>query len=333
MPINWLGSRANLNLDRVNSPSVAAMSPLPVDDPEAATTAGVAAITDLNAKRRIYLNMPMQPPYIHETTGAPAVTYKGNQIRTSKYTLISFLPKNLFEQFRSVANFYFMSLVILQGFPPFQQVSIVVTAAPIVIIIAVTAVKDAFEDLKRHRSDDEVNNTFTYLLSDWTNTNHPSITQTGWKVSLQRSLDSIAEFFLQYTSILTTLFMNFLVPGRIRNMKKKGRPDPPERITSDDYLKPETIVPPTPLGASRPSLSPSMLPPPSTPLSPTSPTKTTGPPSVWQRSKWEDVRVGDFVFLRGDDPIPADLVIISTSENDGVCYVETKNLDGETNLK
>lgn len=34
-----------------------------------------------------------------------------------------------------------------------------------------------------------------------------------------------------------------------------------------------------------------------------------------------------------DEPLPADIVILSTSEPKGVCYIETKNLDGETNLK
>lgn len=43
--------------------------------------------------------------------------------------------------------------------------------------------------------------------------------------------------------------------------------------------------------------------------------------------------MGDFIFLRNNDKIPADIAVISTGEPDCTCYVETKNLDGETNLK
>lgn len=55
--------------------------------------------------------------------------------------------------------------------------------------------------------------------------------------------------------------------------------------------------------------------------------------AVWKRNYWKNVRVGDFVKLKNNDPIPADMVVLATSEADGACYVETKNLDGETNLK
>jgi len=48
---------------------------------------------------------------------------------------------------------------------------------------------------------------------------------------------------------------------------------------------------------------------------------------------WKNVQVGDFVRLYNNDQIPADIVVLSTSAEDGACYVETKNLDGETNLK
>jgi phospholipid-translocating ATPase len=53
----------------------------------------------------------------------------------------------------------------------------------------------------------------------------------------------------------------------------------------------------------------------------------------WRKSMWEDVKVGDFVKILDDEPVPADVVICATSEDENVAFVETKNLDGETNLK
>ncbi|SMN21489.1 similar to Saccharomyces cerevisiae YAL026C DRS2 Aminophospholipid translocase (flippase) that maintains membrane lipid asymmetry in post-Golgi secretory vesicles [Maudiozyma saulgeensis] len=51
------------------------------------------------------------------------------------------------------------------------------------------------------------------------------------------------------------------------------------------------------------------------------------------KKRWIDIKVGDIIKVNSEEAIPADLIIVSSSEPEGLCYIETANLDGETNLK
>ncbi|KAI8829565.1 hypothetical protein BJ741DRAFT_712833 [Chytriomyces cf. hyalinus JEL632] len=278
--VNWLGSRSNVDV-------------MDLAADEALKTTAVKP-----TKRRILIN---KPALDKTSTGAATAAVEwgsvgaSNKVTTSKYTILSFLPKNLFEQFRSIANFYFMSLVVLQAFPPFMLVSTILTATPILIIVFATMIKDAVEDWRRHVSDENVNHAKTHKLYNVRNWNFPMSNLPSSKSHSSCPPSSRIQ-----------------IPNADINSTKATMPSSSTfKIQSYPYKMPGI----------RASIT-----------SHENPHELEEPP-YWAENTWENVRVGDFVYLCNNENIPADVLIVSSSEQDATCYIETKNLDGETNLK
>lgn len=335
----------------------------------------------MQKRRKIYVNMKShlsdeEHHYVH------------NRVRTAKYTPISFIPKNLFEQFRNVANLYFLFLVILQCIPLFGVVEPAVSAIPLICILIITAIKDGVEDWKRNQSDQRVNCAKTLTLSHWKNVNIPEekrerfhfihvaigffCSMAGvdnrfshtYRLSLTKDLPiKRVDINLEDDqSPLNEVEESHSIPEETNNdllapPSQAPLPPPPPtkfydkvRARSDtlrseisnifsnkaNFYRPGSIPhsvlhrAPTPdirrMSSSTPgTLKCSDLPAGSPP--------TTKCKVGWQQVQWQDLHVGDYVMIRNDEDVPADVVILSTSEKDNLCYVETQNLDGETNLK
>ncbi|EDW82269.1 uncharacterized protein Dwil_GK25212 [Drosophila willistoni] len=88
-----------------------------------------------------------------------------NRIKSTKYTLITFLPQNLLEQFRRIANFYFLVMTIISLLID-SPVSPMTSLLPLVFVIAVTAAKQGYEDILRYRTDNVVNCSPVTIIKD-----------------------------------------------------------------------------------------------------------------------------------------------------------------------
>jgi hypothetical protein len=72
---------------------------------------------------------------------------KKNAIVTTKYTLISFIPKNLFNQFRKLANCWFVGILILETIPDISNSDgVPVMAPPLCTVMGLSMIKDAWEN-------------------------------------------------------------------------------------------------------------------------------------------------------------------------------------------
>lgn len=80
----------------------------------------------------------------------PLSYFPSNSISTTKYNVFSFLPKSLFEQFRRVANMYFLVTACL-SFTALAPYSYTSAVFPLAAVILATMIKELIEDLKRQQ--------------------------------------------------------------------------------------------------------------------------------------------------------------------------------------
>ncbi|PSR73518.1 hypothetical protein PHLCEN_2v10630 [Hermanssonia centrifuga] len=266
----------------------------------------------------------------------------------------------------SVANLYFLALVIVQIFPVFGAPSPQTSALPLLFILAVTAIKDAIEDYRRAMLDEQVNNSAATKLGQWKNVNQP-LDSRNWLERLFRINPPG-----KVTKGVRKLREREAGEGKLQLVLSKDGQDRVSESTQGalgDGSAPELgyysgagrTLEPIP---SIESHNTHQYPPQSSTQS-TPETKHDAwrevpgaldsykEPSIrgrtssgvvdygkrvtgmarWERTLWKKLDVGDIVLLRDNEQVPADIVVLSTSDPDNMCYLETKNLDGETNLK
>lgn len=323
------------------------------------------------APRSVYFNEPL-PEAAFDKKGKPLRTWQfaTNQLLTARYTVWNFVFKNLWEQYHRVANWFFTLIVVLQFFPKFATISPGLAMLPLLVVLAVTIVKDGYEDWRRHISDRSINNAKSRVLvgGGWVNPNVneskersvASVFRALWEQALggkmrqQKKVKETAQMLERQHSQFSQ--QSPMEPAA--DAPGGGAAPPARTLSNSSDSAADASHPPEGQGLDRTRTSMSSM---RSNMMRRSSTmghseyevlddgrvkqkgRILGPEEEkkfwekrsprWKKRSWEDLRVGDFVLLKDNDPIPADIVVCSSSEEEDCCYIETKNLDGETNLK
>ncbi|KAL7674137.1 hypothetical protein ACOME3_000417 [Neoechinorhynchus agilis] len=83
--------------------------------------------------------------------------YASNAIQNRKYNAFTFLPLVLFQQFRMFLNFYFLAMALSQFIPGIRVGYLYTYWGPLVFVLLVTLIREAYDDVKRARRDRNVN--------------------------------------------------------------------------------------------------------------------------------------------------------------------------------
>ncbi|EMD01157.1 hypothetical protein BAUCODRAFT_100923 [Baudoinia panamericana UAMH 10762] len=130
--------------------------------------------------RHIPLRACRKRPLVDERRGH---AYVGNKIRTSRYTMWDFLPKQIVFQATRLHNFYFICMGIPQTIPGISTTGTYTNILPVLFFIVITIIKEAIDDYRRHRMDKLENNSVATVLLTGHRTG-----RSGWLSSLTAGL-------------------------------------------------------------------------------------------------------------------------------------------------
>uniref|UniRef100_A0AAY4ALK6 Phospholipid-transporting ATPase n=1 Tax=Denticeps clupeoides TaxID=299321 RepID=A0AAY4ALK6_9TELE len=122
-------------------------------DDEMSGTTSQADPVDATA-RTVLLNRPQNTKFCD------------NHVSTTKYGILTFLPRFLYEQIRRAANAFFLFIALMQQIPDVSPTGRYTTLVPLIFILTVAGIKEIIEDYKRHKADNTVNKKKTTAVGD-----------------------------------------------------------------------------------------------------------------------------------------------------------------------
>jgi phospholipid-translocating ATPase len=127
--------------------------------------------------------------------------YPKNVVDNTKYSVVSFLPVVLFNQFKDFFNFFFLGVVVSQFIPQLQVGFLFSYLTPLIFVLAVTFIKEAYDDLKRRARDKLLNSQeYTRILAKGTAMTLARDLAVGQIIQLQANERIPADLLLLQTS-------------------------------------------------------------------------------------------------------------------------------------
>ena len=108
-------------------------------------------------QRKLYVDLE------HGTIVNQPEKFCGNSIRTSQYTLYSFLPLAIINQYKTPFNWFFLIQAIIDCIPAISSVNRTTTIMPIVIVLMISLIREAVEDYRKYSNDKLANETMVSI--------------------------------------------------------------------------------------------------------------------------------------------------------------------------